>query len=62
MYPHVLEVPYDYMQLQYTWLEQLVDRTYVPPFKPDCSKEEQALEAAVPKFTEYACSIHNVCR
>lgn len=51
-YPHVLELPRDYMDKQYEWLEELIKRSELPSFDPECSEGEQKLADASNKLKE----------
>lgn len=51
-YPHVLELPRDYMDKQYEWLEELIKRSELPSFDAECSDGEQKLADAANKLKE----------
>ncbi|KAJ4377484.1 hypothetical protein N0V83_000309 [Neocucurbitaria cava] len=51
-YPDMLELPSDYMDQQYAWLEELIKRSELPSFEPKCSGGEQKLADAAKKLEE----------
>ncbi|KAF1848132.1 uncharacterized protein K460DRAFT_308071 [Cucurbitaria berberidis CBS 394.84] len=60
-YPHVTEVPFNYMEEQYKWLEELIKRSELPSFEPQCSEGMQTLQDASKKLKdviELACNEH----